>query len=148
CGISMGGAIGQWLGVHAEERIGRLAIANTSARIGSADGWRTRAANVRLHGFGGIASSAPGRWVTSAFAAREPALVSSLVDAMAAGSAEGYAACCDALANADQRDEVRRIALSTLVIVGEADPVTTVEDARFLYERIPGAQLSVLPASH
>jgi 3-oxoadipate enol-lactonase len=26
--------------------------------------------------------------------------------------------------------------------------VTTVEDARFLYERIPGARLSVLPASH
>jgi len=148
CGISMGGAIGQWLGAHAEDRIGRLAIANTAARIGSADGWKTRAANVRLYGLGGIASGAPERWFTPAFAAREAILVSGLVDAMASGSAEGYAACCDALAAADQRDDVRRIALPTLVIAGEADPVTTVTDALFLYERIPGAQLSVLPASH
>jgi 3-oxoadipate enol-lactonase len=148
CGISMGGAIGQWLGVHAESRIGRLAIANTAARIGTADGWQTRAAAVRATGLGGIAASAPQRWFTPAFAERAPSLVSALVDAMGSGNAEGYAACCDALAAADQRDDVRRIALPTLVIAGEADPVTTVEDARFLYERIPGARLSVLPASH
>lgn len=148
CGISMGGAIGQWLGVHAEDRISRLAIANTAARIGTTDGWQTRAAAVRMYGLGGIAATAPQRWFTPAFAESASSLVSSLVDAMAAGSAEGYAACCDALAIADQRDDVRRIALPTLVIAGEEDPVTTVADARFLYERIPGARLSVLPASH
>jgi 3-oxoadipate enol-lactonase len=148
CGISMGGAIGQWLGVHAEERIARLAIANTAARIGTAEGWRARAAAVRQSGLGGLAASAPQRWFTAAFAERAPIVVSALVDAMGGGNAEGYAACCDALAAADQRDDVRRIALPTLVIAGEEDPVTTVEDARFLYERIPGARLSVLPASH
>ncbi|PLV51317.1 alpha/beta fold hydrolase, partial [Erwinia sp. B116] len=53
-----------------------------------------------------------------------------------------------ALATADLRKEVRRILLPLLVIAGEQDPVTTVEDARWLQSQIAGAELAVLPASH
>ena len=31
CGISMGGMTGMWLALHAQERMGRLVLANTSA---------------------------------------------------------------------------------------------------------------------
>ena len=31
CGLSKGGMVGQWLGVRAPERIGKLILANTSA---------------------------------------------------------------------------------------------------------------------
>ncbi|MEN1634966.1 alpha/beta fold hydrolase [Pseudomonas aeruginosa] len=31
CGLSMGGLIGQWLGIHAGERLGRLVLCNTAA---------------------------------------------------------------------------------------------------------------------
>ena len=47
CGISMGGLTGQWLGVHASDRIDKLIVANTAARIGTLQGWRDRAALVR-----------------------------------------------------------------------------------------------------
>jgi len=33
CGLSMGGAIGQWLAIHAAERVTALVLANTSSRF-------------------------------------------------------------------------------------------------------------------
>ena len=42
CGISIGGALGQWLGVNAADRFNSLVLSNTAARIGTPDGWNTR----------------------------------------------------------------------------------------------------------
>src|SRR5271168_5154880 len=42
CGISMGGQVGQWLGIHAAPRIGRLAICNSGALIGTPQIWNAR----------------------------------------------------------------------------------------------------------
>jgi len=35
CGLSMGGMIGQWLGVHAADRMRKLVLANTAAKAGT-----------------------------------------------------------------------------------------------------------------
>ena len=35
CGLSMGGMVGMWLGIHAPQRIDRLVLANTAAKIGT-----------------------------------------------------------------------------------------------------------------
>ncbi|MGO4777205.1 alpha/beta fold hydrolase, partial [Lysobacter sp. 2RAB21] len=45
-GLSLGGMIGQWLGVHAPERIDRLILSNTSAYLGPAGQWSERIASV------------------------------------------------------------------------------------------------------
>src|SRR5690606_1876320 len=39
CGLSLGGFIGQWLGIHASERIDKLVLANTSPYLGPAKRW-------------------------------------------------------------------------------------------------------------
>ncbi|RTG47738.1 alpha/beta fold hydrolase, partial [Serratia marcescens] len=62
CGISMGGLTGLWLSRYHPERIGRLVVANTAARIGDAEGWRQRAQQVREHGLAPIAAASPARW--------------------------------------------------------------------------------------
>jgi 3-oxoadipate enol-lactonase len=148
CGISMGGLTGQWLGIHAPRRIDRLVLANTAAKIGSFDGWSERAAQVRAAGMAAVADGAAARWFTPAFIERAPATVARLVDALRGQDPQGYAACCEALASADLRDGVAGIAAPTLVVAGEHDPVTTVDDGRRLCERIGGAQLVTVPASH
>ena len=43
-GLSLGGIIGQWLGVHAPDRIDRLILANTSPYLGPAPQWDERIA--------------------------------------------------------------------------------------------------------
>jgi 3-oxoadipate enol-lactonase len=148
CGISMGGLTGQWLGIHAPQRLTKLVLANTAARIGKVEGWTARVAEVRSSGMAPIADGAPARWFTEAFAAREPDTVARMVSTLGAQDAEGYAACCDALAHADLRDRVAQIAAPTLVIAGEYDPVTTVADGEWLRDRIPGARMASVPASH
>jgi 3-oxoadipate enol-lactonase len=148
CGISMGGVTGQWLGIHAPQRLTHLVLANTAARVGTTEGWTARARQVRQDGMAAIADSAAARWFSGAFIEREPATVSRMVARLREQGPAGYAACCEALAHADLRQQVAGIAVPTLVVAGEFDPVTTVTDGEFLRQAIPGARLEQVPASH
>ncbi|MEV4779444.1 3-oxoadipate enol-lactonase [Burkholderia sp. LMU1-1-1.1] len=148
CGLSMGGLTAQWLGIYAYDRMDKLVIANSAARVGTADGWEQRARLARGEGLGGIADGAAGRWFTPDFIAREPGQVAALVETMRQGSADGYAACCEALAVADLRDKIQTIPNATLIIAGAHDPVTTPSDAVFMQQKIRGAATVTLAASH
>jgi 3-oxoadipate enol-lactonase len=148
CGISMGGLTGQWLGIHQPQRLTHLALANTAARIGAADAWLARADQVRREGMHGVADGAAARWFTPAFIAAEAVTVARMLATLRGQDVDGYAACCTALAQTDLRQQVAAIALPTLLIAGEHDPVTTVDDARWLQQQVAGAQLASMPASH
>jgi 3-oxoadipate enol-lactonase len=41
-GLSMGGLIGQWLGINAGERLHSLTLCNTAAKIANDEVWNTR----------------------------------------------------------------------------------------------------------
>ncbi len=63
--------------------------------------------------------------------------------------AEGYAACCDALAAWDFRGRLGSVSAPTLVLVGSDDPATPPDQAQLIADGIPGARLTVLPeAAH
>ncbi|MDB5746453.1 MAG: 3-oxoadipate enol-lactonase [Massilia sp.] len=147
-GLSMGGVIGQWLGAHAPGRLHKLVLANTASRIGTEEAWHARAASVRAAGMLDIAAGAPGRWFTPEFAARQPVVVGSMQKTLREIDPEGYAACCEALAVADLRQDVKHILAPTLVIGGASDPVTTIDDAQALAAAIKGSTAVTLPASH
>jgi pimeloyl-ACP methyl ester carboxylesterase len=50
CGLSVGGLVGQWLRLHAAERLKKLVLCNTAAHIGTADGWNAWARfDIREH---------------------------------------------------------------------------------------------------
>lgn len=148
CGISMGGLIGQWLGVNAPGRITRLVICNTAAKIGTAQAWLDRAAQVRENGMGPIADSSASRWFTQAYVDTGDSIITQLIDGLRATDVEGYAACCEALAHADFRDQLNKISVPTLVIGGQHDPVTTTDHAADLGKGISGAVVKNLNASH
>jgi 3-oxoadipate enol-lactonase len=148
CGISMGGMIGQWLGIHQPQRLDKLVLANTAARIGTHEAWNARAAQVRADGMDGVADGAAARWFTPAFIALEPHRVARMIARLREQDREGYAACCAALAEADLRGAAASIGVPTLVIAGVHDPVTTVADGEWLAATIRTAELAVVPASH
>lgn len=151
CGISMGGHTGLWLGIHAGPRLSAIAVCNSAAKIGAEPAWRERAAMVRSGGAAGmraLANSAPGRWFTDGFIHAHPATVQQAQEGIAGIDPEGYASCCEALASSDLRADIGRIAVPTLLLAGESDPVTTVADAQAMQAGIPGARLAVVPASH
>ncbi len=148
CGISMGGLTGQWLAIHYPERFNHVVVCNTAAKIGQEQAWLERASLVREQGLKPIAATAASRWFTEPFIQSQTAIVKHLSNDLAAGSSEGYASCCEALAKADLRDQLKEIKVPVLIVAGTADPVTTVEDAEFMLERIPNAQLVKINASH
>ena len=151
CGISMGGHTGLWLGINAGLHFHAIVVCNSAARIGSAQAWNERAAMVRAGGAASmqaLADSAPGRWFTERFIQAQPEVVRQMQDGISSLDAEGYAACCDALACSDLSGETKRFATPALLLAGEFDPVTTVADAQAMQADIAGAQLVVIPASH
>ncbi|MCU4577456.1 3-oxoadipate enol-lactonase [Acinetobacter courvalinii] len=148
CGISMGGITGQWLAIHYPERFSHVVIANTAAKIGQEQAWLDRAQLVRKQDLGPIATTAASRWFTDPFIQSHPAIVNNLCNDLSAGSADGYANCCEALAKADVRDQLKDIHLPVLIIAGTQDPVTTVADGQFMQQQITDAQLIEISASH
>ncbi|MEO6917675.1 MAG: 3-oxoadipate enol-lactonase [Collimonas sp.] len=148
CGISMAGMIGMWLGIHAPSRLEKLVIANSAARIGTAEGWHARAQLVLASGMDDVADGAAGRWFTPAFIAHAPDQVAQYVQSLRTCSPAGYAGCCQALADADLREGIAAIKTPTLLIVGRHDPVTTAADAHFMQSRIGNSRYAELLASH
>ena len=148
CGISMGGLTGQWLAIHRPERFNQVVECNTAAKIGQEQAWNDRAALVREQGLQPIASTAASRWFTEPFIQSNATVVNNLQNDLAAGSAEGYASCCEALAKADVREQLKDITVPVLVVAGQQDPVTTVVDGQFMVERIANSQLFEINASH
>lgn len=148
CGLSMGGLIGQWLALHAPQRFTRIAVCNTAAKIGTAEGWNARIELVNRTGMAEVAAGALARWFTPGFVAAQAAVVEAVQQQLLAAPAAGYAAACAAVRDADFRASLPQVRLPLLVVAGSADPVTTVADAQAIVDAVPGAQLAVLDAAH
>ena len=74
-GISLGGLTSMWLGVNAPSRVRSLFIANTAAKVGTAQRWIDRVELVRRSGMTEVAALTMKGWFTPEFAEREPAAV-------------------------------------------------------------------------
>jgi 3-oxoadipate enol-lactonase len=148
CGVSLGGMTGMWLGVHAPHRVNRLVLANCATRMAPPDMWNQRIEKVNAGGVAAISDAVLGRWFTSAFAEREPATLARMKAMMDRQPAQGYAACCAAVRDMDQREDVARITARTLVITCTHDAATPASEGEYIAKRVRGAILAELEAAH
>jgi 3-oxoadipate enol-lactonase len=148
CGLSLGGMIGLSLALRAPHRLHKLILCNTAPKIGTADAWNSRIAAVQKGGMSAVADAVLQRWYTPQFFQRAPKTVAETREMLLLTATEGYAACCAAVRDMDQRAAIRQIRVPTLVIAGGHDPVTTPADAQSIVDSIPGAQSVELPAAH
>ena len=148
CGLSMGGMIGMWLGIHAPDRLNKLVLCNTGAKIGTQEIWKSRIETVQKGGMKSIAAGVMERWFTPAFRAKDPAAVARIQKILESINPNGYASCCAAVRDYDCREELEKIGAQSLVIAGAHDPATPPTDGRFIAEHIPGAKYAELDAAH
>lgn len=148
CGLSMGGLIGQWLGVNYPERFSRLILCNTAAKVGTADAWNERIDMVKQKGMSPITDQTLKIWFSEAFRENAPQRTREMKTVFLNNDPQGYSNCCAAIRDADFRTNLKDIALETLVIAGADDPATTVEDAKYMVEQLPNAKPEILPARH
>lgn len=151
CGLSMGGLIGQWLGINAGPRLTRLVLCNTAAKIGTDEVWNDRIKLVlagREQAMHDMRDASIARWFTPAFAAEQPEEAARITQMIAGTSPDGYAANCAAVRDADYREQLGAIGVPTLIVCGARDPVTTTDHGRYLLEHIRGALMVEFEAAH
>jgi 3-oxoadipate enol-lactonase len=148
CGLSIGGQTGMWLGANAPERLNKLILSNTAAKIGNDDGWNTRIDAVRKGGVKSVSKVVIDRWFTPDFQAKAPAEIEKIRNVFERSNDAGYIASCEAVKAFDFREKVAALRVPTLVIAGTHDPATTPVDTRFVADRIAGSKFVELNASH
>ncbi|WP_144632820.1 3-oxoadipate enol-lactonase [Bordetella genomosp. 13] len=148
CGLSMGGPTGMTLALAHPQRVDRLVLCNTAARLGSVDSWSTRMAAVARDTVSAMAPTLVERWLTPAYRNAQPGLTQVLTDMLRRTPDAGYIANCAALRDNDLREKARAIRARTLVIGSTHDVAATPQQGRELAEAIPGARYLELDTSH
>jgi 3-oxoadipate enol-lactonase len=149
CGLSIGGMVGMWLASEAPERVERLVLCCTSARLGPRELWDERIRVAREEGMDALVDKVVARWFTPDFFSSHPETVEKAAGMLRETDPEGYAGCCAAIRDMDLRDRLGEIRAPTLVISGADDPATPPEHGELISDSIPGAGFEVIPdASH
>lgn len=149
CGLSLGGMVGQWLGVHAPERLTHLVLANTTARVSDPPAMESRRKAVLDGGMSAVIDIVMSRFFTAISLDRNLPAVASARRTVLATSPIGYAGCCAAIRDMDQRDMLSRIAVPTLVIAGDHDvSMPWASHSELLSSSIQAATVVRLRAAH
>jgi 3-oxoadipate enol-lactonase len=146
-GLSMGGMVGQHLGLEHPQRFSSLVLCSTSSRV-PAEGramWDERIKAAREQGMASQAPPAMQRWVAQSARERKPALVARLTRYVETTPVEGYVGWCNAISSLDVTDRLGGIRLPTRVIVGAEDPATPPAAAEVIHRGIAGSDLVVVP---
>jgi 3-oxoadipate enol-lactonase / 4-carboxymuconolactone decarboxylase len=143
-GDSVGGAVGLQLLLDAPDRVRAAALLCTGSKIGTAELWAERAAQVCASGTASLVSAAADRWFGPGFLDREPKLGSELLDQLSAVSDEGYAQVCGALGRFDVRDRLNLIKRPVLAIGGTADITTPPDTLRQIADGVEDGRYAEL----
>jgi len=93
---------------------------------------------------GAIADAVLDRWFRPSFADTKPEVVARFRAMLLSTPADGYAACCEALSDADLTPRLGEISSPTLVVTGADDPVVTPSAGDALAAAIPDAVHTVV----
>lgn len=149
CGLSLGGFIGQWLGIHAPERLEKLILANTSPYLGPAKLWNE---NIhRLHSTRDMIYFEQlfiEGWFPKEMIEAEQENVLPFRKMIRKTSPEGLAGCYAAVRDADFRRTNSLIPNKTLIIAGEYDQVTKASHSKQIHAVVHNSKLVVLPVVH
>lgn len=149
CGLSLGGAIGQWVAANAPQRITHLVLANTSPQFVPRANWEMRIGAVLKGGMPAVVDVAMQRFFSPDTLAKQNPHVASIRPVFLGTDPVGYLGCCAALRDMNHGDLIKKIKAPTLVISGDRDVATPWSGhGERLAQEIPGAKAIHLVAAH
>jgi len=146
-GLSMGGMVGQHLGLDRSQRFSSLILSSTSSRVPAEARplWDERVTAAREKGMASQAPVAMQRWLAQATRDSKPALVARMSRYVETTPVEGYVGWCNAISTLDITERLGGIKLPTRVIVGAEDPSTPPAAAEAIHRGIADSDLVVVP---
>lgn len=141
-GLSVGGMIAQGLAVKRMDQVRAMVISNTAAKIGTQAMWDDRLAAVKSGGIEALADGILERWFSKSFRATpEFTLWRNMLTRQ---PADGYAACCAAIAGTDFYTTTASLTLPTLAIAGSEDGSTPPDLVRETADLIKGSRFELI----
>ncbi|HLU59362.1 MAG TPA: alpha/beta fold hydrolase [Pseudonocardia sp.] len=147
-GLSLGGIVAQWLGIHLPERVDRLVLSNTAAYLGPPQRWDQPIADLlAAPDMRDTAQTFLRNWFPPHLLDGDE-VVEGFRRTLLATPPEGVAGSWAAVRDYDLRRTASLITSPTLVIAGEHDTVTSAAHGEELAAIVPGARLVLLPTVH
>jgi 3-oxoadipate enol-lactonase len=144
CGLSVGGLIVQGVYKQKPELVEKIILCDTAHRIGPAELYNDRIEAVRKAGIAPLADAILQRWFTRDFHENHQTELAGYRNMLVRQSAEGYAATCAAIRDADFTADAPKIKVPVICVVGEQDGSTTPELVKSTADLIPGAQFRII----
>ncbi len=135
------------LGLLAPSRVVSVAMVCSLPRIGTAEAWAARAAQVRASGTPSLVQGSAERWFAPGFIAANPTVSSPLLEDLMDVDDESYALCVEALALTDLRPRVSELRVPFTIVAGALDAVIPLPDAEAAVASAASGTLHVIPDS-
>ncbi len=148
-GLSLGGMIGQYLGLNHPARLRSLVLCSTAASLPpeAQPLWAERIETARVKGLQALVAATLERWFTAPYLQKNPPMLGIIRRQFLETPPEGFIGCCEAIRRLNYADRLPDIKTPTLILVGEDDPGTPVSASQAIREKVPGSKLTILPAA-
>jgi 3-oxoadipate enol-lactonase len=149
CGLSLGGMVGQWLAIHAPERIERLVLCHTAAYLDHYGSWNSliqRALEPR--NLPNVAETFLQNWFPEYMLTENGTTIQQFRRMILETNPEGLAGSYAAVRDMDFRRLLPLITAPTFVLGGKNDTVTLPDHSKFIAQQVPSAELLLLPSIH
>ena len=146
-GISIGGMIAQILASSHPEIIEKIILCDTSYKIGNAEMWNDRIAQIRSQGIQVISDGLMKRWFAPSFHSKYPEKVSGYKNMVDRCNPDGYIQACESIRDADTKEAAKSLKMPALCIVGSEDLSTTPDAVSALSKLIPDSKFEIISGS-
>jgi 3-oxoadipate enol-lactonase len=141
-GLSIGGMVAQGLAVKRPDLLRAVVLSNTAAKIGTAEIWRQRVAQVEAEGIEPLADAVIERWLPAAFRATPE--VAAWRNMVTRTTVMGYAGCSAAIAGTDFYTTTASLRMPVLGIAATEDGSTPPDLVRETVDLVPGSRMVLI----
>jgi 3-oxoadipate enol-lactonase len=146
-GCSIGAMIGLELATTVPDRLATLTLCDTRAGTGAArTAWRRQnIESAKVEGVGSLVAPTLESWFSDAFRRKSGQAVNEAASMIEGTSLNGLIGCSHAIETQSHHSLLGQIKLPCLIVVGEGDSITPVNEAFDLHVGIDGSDMVVIP---